>query len=126
MKLPLFPLLTIAMSISAAVPPTEKKPVTDEYHGVKVVDEYRWLEDGDSAAVKAWTAAQNQYSRAWLDSRRDRAEIESKLKVLYAQDTPSHTGLVPKHLGLQKANSVRDTIKAIESSTDTPTLIKLH
>jgi hypothetical protein len=32
----------------------------------------------------------------------------------------------PKHLGLQKANSVRDTIKAIESSTDTPTLIKLR
>ncbi len=31
----------------------------------------------------------------------------------------------PKNLGLQKANSVRDTIKAIESSTDTPTLIKL-
>lgn len=32
----------------------------------------------------------------------------------------------PKNLGLQKANSVRDTIKAIESSTDTPALIKLH
>jgi len=32
----------------------------------------------------------------------------------------------PKNLGLQKANSVRDTIKAIEASTDTPTLIKLH
>jgi hypothetical protein len=32
----------------------------------------------------------------------------------------------PKNLGLQKANSLRDTIKAIESSTDTPTLIKLH
>jgi hypothetical protein len=61
--------LTLAMFVSAAVPPTEKKPVTDEYHGVQVVDEYRWLEDGDSAAVKAWTAAQNQYSRAWLDSR---------------------------------------------------------
>ena len=96
MKVILFPLLTIAMSISAAVPPTEKKPVTDEYHGVQVVDEYRWLEDGDSAAVKAWTAAQNQYSRAWLDSRADRAQIESKLKALYAQDTPSHTGLVAR------------------------------
>jgi prolyl oligopeptidase len=96
MKLTLLPLLTIAMSISAAVPPTEKKPVTDEYHGVKVVDEYRWLEDGDSAAVKAWTAAQNQYSRTWLDSRLDRSEIESKLKALYAQDTPSHTGLVAR------------------------------
>jgi hypothetical protein len=31
----------------------------------------------------------------------------------------------PKNLGLQKANSVRDTIKAIESSTETPRLIKL-
>lgn len=96
MKLIFFSLLAIAMSISAAVPPTEKKPVTDEYHGVQVVDEYRWLEDGDSAAVKAWTAAQNQYSRAWLDSRADRSEIESKLKALYAQDTPSHTGLVAR------------------------------
>ncbi len=96
MKLAFFCLLIIAMSISAAVPPTEKKPVEDEYHGVQVVDEFRWLEDGDSAAVKAWTAAQNQYSRAWLDSRADRSEIESKLKALYAQDTPSHTGLVAR------------------------------
>lgn len=32
----------------------------------------------------------------------------------------------PKKLGLQKANSVRDTIKAIESGTDTPPLIKLQ
>ena len=96
MKLTFFSVLTIAMSISAAVPPTEKKPVTDEYHGVQVVDEYRWLEDGDSAAVKAWTAAQNQYSRTWLDSRVDRSEIESQLKALYAQDTPSHTGLVAR------------------------------
>jgi prolyl oligopeptidase len=96
MKLIFFPLLTLAMSISAAVPPTEKKPVTDEYHSVQVVDEFRWLEEGDSAAVKAWTAAQNQYSRAWLESRADRAQIESKLKALYAQDTPSHTGLVAR------------------------------
>ncbi len=32
----------------------------------------------------------------------------------------------PKNLGLQKANSVRDAIKVIESSTDTPPLIKLQ
>jgi len=31
----------------------------------------------------------------------------------------------PKNLGLQKANSVRDTIKAIESSTETPMLERL-
>ena len=26
-------------------PPAEKRPVTDSYHGIKVVDDYRWLEN---------------------------------------------------------------------------------
>jgi len=87
---------TLAMSIAPAAPPTEKKPVTDEYHGVKVVDEYRWLEESGSPAVKAWTAAQNEYSRAWLDARPDRAGIEAQLTALYAKDTPSHSGIVAR------------------------------
>ena len=84
------------MSIAAAPPPTEKKPVTDEYHGVKVVDDYRWLEESGAPPVEAWTAAQNAFSRAWLDSRKARAELESKLTALYAHDTPSHTGIVAR------------------------------
>ncbi len=86
----------ITMSLSAAIPPTEKKPVTDEYHGVKVVDEYRWLEESGSAAVKAWTQSQNEYSRAWLDARPDRAGIEAQLTALYAKDTPSHSGIISR------------------------------
>jgi prolyl oligopeptidase len=86
----------ITMSLSAAAPPTEKKPVSDEYHGVKVVDEYRWLEESGSAAVKAWTQSQNEYSRAWLDARPDRSGIEAQLTALYAKDTPSHSGIVAR------------------------------
>lgn len=85
-----------AMSIAASVPPTEKKPVTDEYHGVKVVEDYRWLEESGLAAVKAWTDAQNRYSRGWLDARPDRADIEARLTALYAKDTPSHSGIVSR------------------------------
>ncbi len=77
-------------------PPTEKKPVTDEYHGVKVVDEYRWLEEAGAPAVKAWTEAQNKHTRAWLDALPGRAGIEAKLTALYAKDTPSHGGLVSR------------------------------
>ena len=52
---------------STAPPPvTAKVPVTDEYHGVKVVDDYRWLEDGKSAETKQWVAAQNTYSQAYF------------------------------------------------------------
>ena len=96
MNLALITSLTIAMTIASAAPPTEKKPVTDEYHGVKVVDDYRWLEESGSPAVKAWTVAQNKHSRAWLDGRADRAGIEAKLTALYAKDTPSHGGLVAR------------------------------
>ena len=96
MKASLLTSMIFATSIVSAAPLTEKKPVTDEYHGVKVVDEYRWLEETGSPAVKAWTDAQNKHSRAWLDARADRAGIEAKLTALYAKDTPSHSGLVAR------------------------------
>lgn len=89
----LLPFFTLAMPINAAVPPTEKNPVTDEYHGVKVTEDYRWLEETGSPTVKAWSTAQNQHARAWLDARPDRAGIEEKLTELYANDTPSHSGI---------------------------------
>jgi len=77
-------------------PPTEKKPVTDEYHGVKVVEAYRWLEDADTPAVKAWTLAQNQHTRAYLDALSDRAEIQQQLTAWFAKDSPSYGGLTSR------------------------------
>jgi len=56
-----------ALAMAASPPATAKKPVTDEYHGVKVVDEYRWLENWEDPAVKAWSEAQNTYTRSYLD-----------------------------------------------------------
>ena len=104
MKTRLSPSLILAITMSvllpstapAKYPPSEKKPVTDEYHGVKVVDEYRWLEESGSPAVKAWTDAQNNHTRAFLDALPDRAGIEARLTALYAKDTPSHSGLVSR------------------------------
>ncbi len=45
-----------------AYPQTRRDPVTDQLHGVAVTDPYRWLEDGQSAQVLAWTEAQNRFS----------------------------------------------------------------
>lgn len=49
-----------------AVPSTPKHPVTDEYQGVKVTDDYRWLER-DDPEVKQWRASENVRTREYLD-----------------------------------------------------------
>ena len=40
---------------------TPKKPVTDTYQGVQVVDDYRWLENSGDPAVRQWAEAQNKF-----------------------------------------------------------------
>jgi len=57
-KLKMFFVLTAAISLCLAAttapkpPATEKKPVTDEYYGTKVTDNYRWLENFEDPAVQ--------------------------------------------------------------------------
>src|SRR5689334_1829576 len=68
--------------------PAFKKPVTDVYQGVSLTDDYRWLEDGDDPAVKAWCAAENAFARRFLDKTPDRESIRSRLKALMGFQTP--------------------------------------
>ena len=65
-----------------APPATPKHPVTDQYFGVTVTDDYRWLENWDDPAVKQWSAAQNVHSRSYLDSLPDRPAIKERLQQL--------------------------------------------
>jgi prolyl oligopeptidase len=48
-------ILTATLAIGQ-IPATPKRPVTDTYHGVKVTDDYRWLEKDADPEVKAWSA----------------------------------------------------------------------
>src|SRR5579862_5963081 len=74
------------VTVTVSAPPTtEKIPVMDSYHGVSVVDDYRWLENGDAPKVKAWVAAQNAYSQAYLSKLPQRQSIVSFLKAARAQ-----------------------------------------
>jgi prolyl oligopeptidase len=75
---------------------TPKKPVTDEYQGVKVEDPYQWLEQDDSAEVKAWSDAQNTRTRAYLDQLSDRAVVEKTLTDWFAKTSPSYSSLVSR------------------------------
>jgi prolyl oligopeptidase len=65
-----------------APPPTPRHPVTDTYQGVKVIDDYRWLEDWNDPVVKRWSAAENARTREYLDHLPARAAIKQRLQQL--------------------------------------------
>jgi prolyl oligopeptidase len=76
-----------------ALPETPKKPVTDVYHGVRVTEDYRWLEKTDDPAVRKWIEAENRVSRATLDQCKALPMIRQRLKELMSSESPSFGGL---------------------------------
>jgi|SRR5579859_469524 len=76
-----------------ATPDTPKRPVADEYHGVQVTDDYRWLENWDDPAVKQWSAAQNARTREYLNHLPSRPAIKTRLKQLVADSSASYYAL---------------------------------
>src|SRR6202034_4331994 len=50
----------------SAPPVAPVRAVTDDYHGTKVVDPYRYMEDLKDPEVQAWFKGQNDYTRAVL------------------------------------------------------------
>lgn len=64
-------------------PETRKESIADVYHGTKVADPYRWLEDDNSPETKAWVAAQNAVTQQFLKTLPQREVIRERLKKLW-------------------------------------------
>ena len=75
-------LLCLAADELRPIPQTPKKPVTDDYQGVAVVDDYRWLEPSTDAEVRKWSDQQNFRTRAYLDGLANRPAIVERLNQL--------------------------------------------
>lgn len=81
----------IAVAFLAAAVPAQKfdypKPQrgdqVDDYHGVKVADPYRWMEDTESADMKAWIEAENKITFGYLNAIPQRAKIKDRLTELW-------------------------------------------
>ncbi|HKW50993.1 MAG TPA: prolyl oligopeptidase family serine peptidase, partial [Candidatus Eisenbacteria bacterium] len=64
-------------------PAARKSDVVDDYHGTRVPDPYRWLEDPDSPESRAWIEAQNRLTAAYLAEIPARPTIRERLTKLW-------------------------------------------
>jgi prolyl oligopeptidase len=67
---------------SSGPPQAETRPVIDMFHGTKVLDNYRWLEDGKSPATQKWVEEEMSYTRGMLDRIAGRDAIHKRLTEL--------------------------------------------
>src|SRR5688500_3762771 len=64
-------------------PPTTKGDVVDDYHGTRISDPYRWMEDLDSKEVADWIAAQNALTFGHLAKSPMRAHFQKRITALW-------------------------------------------
>jgi prolyl oligopeptidase len=74
-------------------PATAKQPVNDDYGGVTVKDDYRWMEQLSDPKVKAWAEKQNERSQKFLNSLPGRNQLAAQIKKLITA-TPPRLALV--------------------------------
>ncbi|MCZ6697023.1 MAG: prolyl oligopeptidase family serine peptidase [Acidobacteria bacterium] len=72
------------MEREAGPPPTRREEVSEELHGVRISDPFRWLEGSADPEVLDWTAAQNRHTAALLGGRPGRERTRSRLATLLA------------------------------------------
>ena len=102
--------MLIPASQSLVYPASRKVDQVDTYHGVRVADPYRWLEDDMSAETAAWVEAENKVTFAYLDQISYRKQVKDRLEHLYnyaRYTAPTRRGecfFFSKNDGLQNQN----------------------
>src|ERR1700729_1408999 len=64
-------------------PAAPRGPVSEDYSGTRVADPYRWLEDLDSPATRAWVQAQADLTRQYLDGIPELPRLRARIATLY-------------------------------------------
>jgi prolyl oligopeptidase len=73
----------LAYAASLDYPSAPRGDQTDTYHGIKVDDPYRWMEDIDSPATRAWVEQEAKLTSDYLATLPDRDEIARRLTEIW-------------------------------------------
>ena len=72
-----------ATPATLSYPPAARGEVVDEYHGIKVPDPYRWMEDIDSPQTRNWVEAEAKQSSDYLAAIPGRDGIVERMRKIW-------------------------------------------
>jgi prolyl oligopeptidase len=75
-------LISPVIAASITYPVAARGPVVENHFGMDVADPYRWLEDLDSPATKAFVSAQDAVTTTYLGALPQRAALHKRLSEL--------------------------------------------
>jgi prolyl oligopeptidase len=94
---------------------------TQDYFGVAVNDDFQWLENAADPYTRSWAAAENAYSRRYLDAMPARAALHERLQALIGSTTNVYTGLVERGglvFALKSAPPLQQPVLVVLKSAD--------
>ncbi|MEU5690408.1 prolyl oligopeptidase family serine peptidase [Actinosynnema sp. NPDC020468] len=71
-----------ALPATTSYPPAERLDLVEDLHGHAVADPYRALEDPEDPSTRAWSRAQDDLARSWLDALPGRSALGERLTEL--------------------------------------------
>jgi prolyl oligopeptidase len=74
---------TLAAQTGFNYPKPKRVDQVDDFHGVKVADPYRWMEETDSPEVKEWIEAENKITQSYISSIPQREAIKNRLTEIW-------------------------------------------
>jgi prolyl oligopeptidase len=95
-------------SASSAPPIAPVKPVADMFHGTKVIDNYRWLENGNSPETQKWVEEEMSYTRGMLDKLTGRDAIHKRLTELLSIGNVTAPMLAGRHYFYTKREGMQN------------------
>jgi prolyl oligopeptidase len=76
-------LMSFLPAALAEYPDSQRVDQVDDYHGTKVRDPYRWLEDLKSDRTRAWIQSQQAHTAAWFAEVPERSHMLATMKRLW-------------------------------------------
>jgi prolyl oligopeptidase len=95
-------------NVPDAPPQAQPDPIAEMFHGTRVIDNYRWLENSSSPETQKWVEGEMAYTRALLDPLPGRYFIHKRLTELLSIGSVNPPKLAGKHYFYTKREGMQN------------------